>query len=237
MAGGTISDWIVSLRNAGFEEFAESFHTEKSGDDKRLIESGLPIFDRFQVPYPQFTEDNKEVMGFLLKYEQFVVRALPIEGRCDLSRRPKIGVYTFDECREFLDELFLEDKFRGNEEFYNVSLVEREPAKESGIIISREGDMLIDIGECGLDKLSHGENPSASCSVDFSRIGYITNKMHWTVGGNLEDEKLVQRVLRYIELSRDSFNPHFMKGYFEFLVTDSDRIVFWDFKVNEMYLK
>ncbi|MEE9525572.1 MAG: hypothetical protein V3V78_03125 [Candidatus Woesearchaeota archaeon] len=228
---GTISDWIISLKKEGLEDFAERYHTEKSIDDKRLIDSGLPAFDRMKIGYHEFTEEN--VGEFLSEYERFIVRALPAKGRSDLPRRPKIGVKTYEECKKFLNELF-SGELKGEEDNYNVSLVEIAENKGSGIIISRSNDVLIEIGSCGLMELSHGADPDLSCRIDLAGIGHITDKMCWGKG---KDEKTVRSVLKYIELTRDNFSPLFMRGYFEFVITNKNDIKFWDYKVNDMYLK
>lgn len=235
----TISDWVIALEKQGLEQLAKGLHSDKKEDDKRLVKLGIPVFDRLeQIPYKEFTEENKRVTAFLEKYDRFVVRAIPIKGKSDLPRRPKIGVYTFEECQAFLDELFSQDpKLIGQEENYNVSLVENEPTIGSGIIISNPPkEVLIEVSSDGLDVLSHGEvDPPLSCRIDLKGLGHITDKLHW----ERKNPRLVDtmwKALRCIELSRDNFNPHFKKGYFEFLVTEKERIVFWDYKANEAYL-
>lgn len=238
MSWGTISDWIKEGNKRGIEKSVKEFHTEKSEDDKRLIRSGLPCFDRFEVPYSHFSEQNKTLMKFLSKYSEFVIRALPIPKESNLPRRPKIGVKSLEECLDFLQELFSTDEaLIGKEQLYKISLVERKPTKGAGIIFSTPKKVIAELGYCGLDELSHGHNPVASFVIDFSRVGHLENKTIWLKEGNNKDRILMWNALRYLELSRDSFNPHYMRGYFEFLVLKDNRVVFWDYKVNEMYLK
>lgn len=236
--GETISDWIIAGKNKGLEGAVKDFHTEKLEDDRRLIESGLPVFDRFETPYSDFFKQNKALMKFLSRYNSFIIRALPVKGKNDLPRRPKIGLHSFEECKKFLLKLFSEDKAMvGNEKFYNVSLVEHAKNRGSGIIVSNPRKVLVDLGKCNLEQLSHGYNPTLSCNIDLTGVGHITDKIKWLIEGNPRDKEIMWKALRYIELSRDTFNPYYMRGYFEFIILEKDRIVFWDYKINPMYLK
>jgi len=234
----TISDYVKEAEKKGLKSIIE-LHSEKSEDDARLEASGLPTYKRFKLPYNDFSKEKQVIINFLNKYKSCLIRALPIEGRSDLPRRPKKGFVTsFEECEEYFTTLFSIDKdLIGNEDFYYTSFVEVEKSIKSGVIISSLDRLLIEIGE-NLDKLSHGEEtPSASYIIDFTKIGYISNKENWIIEGNQKDKNLVKRALKYITLNRDSFNPLFMKGYFEFVVTESDKIKFWDYKINKAYLK
>lgn len=238
---GTISDWIIAMKKAGLEELAKKYHTEKSIDDTRLINSGLPTFDRFQVPYDQFREDNEGVIDFLAKYKQFIIRALPIKGRPNLPRRPKLDgpVYTFEDCIKYLDILFSKGReLEGKEGEYNVSLVENIPTKGSGIIMSRNQDLIIEISEENLADLSHGQGPTvwghfANHNHHFKSMRYHTE--------DFQQREFIWNALQFIrkDLPTDSIFPNikFTKGYFEFVITENNEVRFWDYKINEMYLK
>jgi len=229
---GTISDWIIEMEKAGLNKLARAFHSKKLKDYERLKKTGLPTFDDFIVPFRQFQKENKNLEEFLSKYKGFVIRAIP--NTKELPRRYKIGIHTFEDCQKFLDQNVQKE----NQDKYSVFLTEHEPTNKSGIIISKRDKLFFEIGECGLDELSHGRDPSISCIIDFTKIGHISDKTQWKIKKNKQNEKLMYNVLRYIEISRDNFNPLFIKGYFEFVKTKkTNRIKFVDYKINKSYLK
>ncbi len=233
--GGTVSDWIIEMENAGLDKIATLFHSEKLQDYKRLKESGLPTFDDFIIPYNQFDKGNKTLKDFLSKYEGFVIRAIP--NTKELPRKYKIGVYSFDDCLDFLTK----NVQREHKEKYSVLLTDHEPTTWAGIIISKPQDVLIEVAQSGLDELSHGQvTPSGGYFAKhgcnhFRSMRYNTE--------DVQQKILMWRAMQYLrkDLQSDSDlfpNIAFKKGYFEFVTTErNDRIKFLDYKVNEMYLK
>ena len=229
MAWGTISDWIKEGRGKGLEKAVDKFHTEKLEDSRRLENSGLPVYEGMVLHYLDFHSANKDLMDFLNKHYGFVVRAIPLPS---WPRRYKIGVRNFKECIDFLQGVV-----GGNGGLYSVYITGWEQQIKSGIIFSNPRKVIAEVGECGLDELSHGHNPVASCIIDLTGVGHITDKATWLKEGGFKDQEFLWKALKHIELSRDSFNPHYRKGYFEFAQTKSGRILFVDYKINSMYLK
>ena len=190
------------------------------------------------IPYSQFSRDNSALMGFLFRYPSFCIRAIP--DTQELPRRFKIGVKSFEDCQEFLREHVLPEK----KDSYTVLITEygqEKPANLSGIVISREHDALIEVGECGLDELSHGEKIIPVSGEFAFHGGNHFRSMRYNTK-DAEKRELMWRALQYLrrDLPSDSDNfPNFdfMKGYFEFVVVEEDQIRFLDYKVNEMYLR
>ena len=232
---GMISDWIIAMDRAGITDLAADFHTKKLEDDERLIKSCLPITPGFKLQYTDFSRDNKALMAFLAEHpvdlhHDFVTRAIP-DGP-DLTRRFKVPTKSYEEIGDFLRQEIAE----GNEHRYSVFLTARETNRSCGVIISRDTDVMVEIGGDDLPALCHGEDPVASCYIDLTGVGHLENKMHWGIEGTHDAQRLVRRSLDLIELTRDSFNPHYRKGYFEFVVTEvTDRVLFVDYKVNPRY--
>ena len=232
---GTISDWIIELEKAGLKNLAKKLHSEKLTDYKRLKESGLPIFYDFEVPYINFNDKNIELLLFLSKFPEFVIRAIPKTK--DLPRRYKIGVKTFGDCVSFLDSVVDQN----NKEIYSVLITDYEPSKFGGVIISRKNDLIIEIGEnCNVDDLAHGKiTPVGGIYKEHSFNHFKSMKY------NTENEthrKLMWRVLDFLRnevVSDSEINTgiEFTLGYFEFVITVSDKVKFLDYKLNEMYLK
>jgi len=240
-----MSDWTPVLEKSGLEKIADSFKTSRLEDDERLLKSGLPVYNRITIPYLEFSQKNKKLIRFLEKYQSFVVRALPKPGK-NLPRRPKVGLKSFEECEEFLRNLFSPGKeLYGNEKNYIISLVEHEPAILAGVIISNPEKTVIEISDQGLAELSHGQITDAVNGVfayhnnnHFRSMAYSTK--------DIEKRDFMWRALQYI---RRDFRPdgltdsdifpeiQFWTGYFELVGTKKGRIVFWDYKIKEGYLK
>lgn len=230
-----MSDWIIAMESFGLRELAKAFHSDKLQDYKRLKESGLPTFDDFIIQYKDFNKRNLSLENFLAIYESFVIRAIP--NTKDLPRRYKIGVHSFEECQEFLAK----NVPSGKEDKYSVFLTEHEPTNLAGVIISRPQDVLIEVAQSGLDELSHGKvTPSVG---HFAQHYYNHFKSMRYNTKDMAQRQLMWRALQYLrkDLSSDSdlfTNTEFLKGYFEFVVTEkTSKIKFLDYKINENYLK
>lgn len=231
---GTISDWIIEMEKAGLEDLAKAFHSEKLKDYERLKKSGLPTFDDFVVSFSEFNINNEGLNEFLAKYNSFVVRAIP--NTKELPRRYKIGVHDFEECKDFLNKN-IEKK---NKNKYSVLLTEHEPTDWAGVIISRPGDVFVEVAKSELDRLSHGlANPSTGIFSN-QEVNHFNGMRYNTE--NIWEREFMWKALKYIrkDLPGDSDifpNINFMKGYFEFVkIKGTDKIKFLDFKVNDAYL-
>jgi len=227
--GETMSDWTISMREKGLKDLAKSFHTEKKEDAKRLENSGLPGFEGIRIPYCKFKRNNRKLMNFLEEYKSFTIRALPEDS--NLPRRYEKRVRNFKGCAKFLKK----NVKKGQD--YKVYITKQEPQERSAIIISNDQEVRVEVGICDLDKLSHGGNYTLSCRIDLTKTGHLENKIECSKEGDKKDKETMKRALRFLELTRDSFNPLFIKGYFELILTRSGKIKFVDYKINQMYLK
>jgi hypothetical protein len=245
LVGQTMSDWIPLLKKENLEGIMDSLETSRLEDDERLLNSGLPVCKRIAIPYEKFSQKNKELIRFLSKYQSFVVRALPIPGK-NLPRRPKIGLKSFQECSDFLANLFDQGKeLHGKEKDYIISVVEHEPTIGSGIIISNPEKTLIEISDHSLAELSHGQvNDAVHGVFTFHNNNHFRSMRYSTE--DIKKREFMWRALQYIRinpksngLTNSDIFPEitFWAGYFEFVRTETDRIIFWDYKIKEGYLK
>lgn len=231
---GTMSDWIIEMKKAELEDSADSFHSEKLQDYSRLKQSGLPLSEDFIVPFEKFNRGNKNLERFLAKYESFVIRAIPKTP--ELRRRYEIGVHNFNDCQIFLNKNVSEE----NKKKYSIFLTEYEPTGWSGTIISRPNDLLIEVSQSALDKLSHGEVTPVGGHFAHHGLNHFKSMRYNTK--NIQEREIMWDALQYLRInsptdSNLSPNIDFMKGYFEFIRTKkTKRIKFLDFKINEAYL-
>ncbi|MDD5253720.1 MAG: hypothetical protein PHG05_01270 [Candidatus Nanoarchaeia archaeon] len=226
-----ISDWVIAAEKERID--LGRFHSDKLEDWRRLKGSGLPIYDFIIVHVEDIKAGDPLVSNFLNKYPRFVVYAIP--NTKEMPRRYKLNLKSFEECNNFLRETINPrdcKKYTIILEDYGVG------DKIGGVIISKNSEVLIEAAEGTLEKMSHGDIPLfLSCKIDLGKVGHIENKMEWFIGKNNLNMKFVRFIIDYIDLAKDIFNPHLMKGYFEFIITNNDELKFLDYKINEMYLK
>jgi hypothetical protein len=229
--GGTISDWIEIARRTKVD--LSGLDTKKREDMERLRNSGLPQFDSFDLPYSEFTKDNKELMMFIRKNERVTIRALPKEsGKAKgFTREYEIGwPCSYDSCRGFLNEVIA-----GNVDDYDVGMTSWEYNHYGFVLISSPKFVFGELGK-RLDNLSHGlEVPLASFVVDRSGVGHLEDKTRWIKARNKKSASKLLEALKHIKEPSDNFNPSFLEGYFEGVITKSG-VKFLDYKVNQAYL-
>ncbi len=241
-------DWKIAMHKAGLREEAIAFEFDRVQDDERLEKSGLPYFRKIVIPHKDFIQEPKKLREFMSRYNEFMIRVLPVPEKKNLPRRYKMGgVYNFKDCKEFLDYLFSNDsELISNEKFYSISLAEHEFTDIGGNLVSNQQRVIIESKKSrknkgGLAALCEGENPDLSCIIDLSIPGHLNEKTSWIPEINEKNRKISEimlRTLSYIELIRDKFNPFYLRGYFEWLHTrKSDRIVFWDYKDKEIFYR
>lgn len=246
-------DWWIAMSKVGLTKEADNFELDRLSDDERLKNSGLPYFPRFDIDYPDFSRENKELMQFMAQCKDFMVRVIPKPGIKNLPRRFKLGgVYNFNGCDIFLKDLFVADNdLRGNEEAYIISITEYEENTLGGVIISSDKFLIAEariatkdpktlkqVG--GLSGLCEGENPDLSLTIDFTQTGTLLDAMSWIPGLNKNNQHIneaMQKALDYLRQSDDVFHPEFRKGYFEWVTTKSNRIRFWDYKDKPIFYK
>jgi hypothetical protein len=232
--GETMSDWIVSLRQAGQPAIAKRLSTNKIEDLEKLRKSGLPQFRWFDTSYQQFNGNNLGLLRFFAEHQGVCVRALPnTEGlQRDFTRKYKFGFLSFEDCLKFLRANIQEPA-----DLWEVSLSEWEP-HEYGFIL-QSGARFVR-GEIGLqlDDLSHGkEVPLASFEFDRAGLGYISDKTKWLTCRNLDAKCSLWRAFSYIRAPWDNFDPICLGGYFEGVITKRrGEIKFIDYKTNLAYL-
>ncbi|MFA5173756.1 MAG: hypothetical protein WC438_01085 [Candidatus Pacearchaeota archaeon] len=227
MNNKSMSDWILSARKQGINDLND-FDTNKIKDYQRLKDFGLPVFDDFLCSSIKFSDKNKGLMKFLEKYSSFVIRAIP--NSPNSPRRHKVGVHSFEECLDFLNEI-------NARKSYNILLTEHEPTNKGGIIISKISELIIELGK-NIEILEHGGDPTTSWFIDLTKPGYLRDKIIEYRKASEIDKQILNRALNYIDLNQTPFNSRFMRGYFEFVVTSkNNKIRFLDYKINEKYLK
>ena len=219
---GNIRDWVLEANKRRVK--LGIVETDKIQDGKILQESGLPCFQEYNLPYPKFKKENKSLLKFLAKYEQFTIRAIP--GREGLKRDVLIGVKSFEKCKKFLDKII-----GANGKDYTVSIRENEENDGGGIIISNGKTIRGEFSHEGLANLSYGKVvPDVSCVVDLSVEGGLEDKIDFYCSNGKNYERIIRGAIKYLER-----NNSYMLGYFEFLLTKSGRTIFWDYKTERTY--
>jgi len=242
MAKQSMYDWQADILKKDLPKLAKAFNINRQEDDERLANSGLPYFHQFTTSYQDFNQQNPDLVEFISDYKEFMIRALPTEKGLPRTYK-RGGLFTLEDCKEFLDYTFTQNPdYIGKQKSYDIKLAETEIKKAGGVIISTPEKVLIEIKKerkirnqnkmnGGLSGLCYGANPDQTIIIDLTGLGHIDDKTTW-MQDKPELSKIMLRALDYLKLSGkdDNFNPHYMRGYFEFVQTKLNRIVFWDFK-------
>ena len=247
MAKQSMCDWQSDILKKDLPKLAKAFNINRQDDIKRLKSSGLPYFHNFVTDYANFSQENLDLMQFFLDNNEFMVRILPKKFAKGFPRTYKRGnLFTFENCKEFLDFTFNQNSdYKNKQEFYDIYLAETEVNRAGGVILSNIEGVRMEIKkeskkkkDTGLSGLCYGDIPDQGMIVDLTGIGHVDDKTIWTYENKTKLNKVMKRALKHIQFpGKDNFNPHFMRGYFEFLHTASDRIVFWDYKNQDFFQK
>lgn len=245
MAGNRMSEWILNINNS---VLAKSLVNNKDVDTKCLLNSGLPQFDSYLLPFFKFKKDNYILISFLNKYGSFFVRAWPRVN--DLSRHRQKNLKTFEECYNFLiNEAFV----KGRENDYDVHLGEFEESLFSGTLISNGKKVIAELALGDHISLEHGKSIPLLGIYDyhngkkFKNMYYVVDNFKSFLGHKYNEKLFIKcktviwKALKYIKESKNGYNfPDYTlkKGYFCFVYTKkTNRIIFIDYKTNESYLK
>jgi len=253
MVKGSLNDWRTAMINHNLQGLEESFHFDRSQDDERIVEFNLPHWDLYRETFSDFHKDNSNFKNFLQKYNRFIIRLTPKKGIKELPRFYSLNIYSLDDCKKFLKKIITEsEKFKENHNKYDIALAEYEPATYGGIILSNSEQVIIEtLREYhyknrktrlrGLVGICEEENPDLSFKLDLTKIGHIEDKIYFKSKVNQKETKrqlsITRKALKYLDISRDTFNPLFLRGYFEFVHTKNSGIKFWDYKINKPFLK
>ena len=207
----SMAHWINSGDSQGID--MTKFYSSKSKDNQRLRESGLPAWDEIEFPYRDFNENNPALMEFFSKYNQFLIRALP--NASGLNKFSDIGIFK-EQCFEFLRKGIRPKDI----DHYSIILTQWEPTEFGGIIVSKPGEVTIEMDR-DLDKLEH-------CQVIPMMAGHSNGLSMKYTTKDTELRQLMWNVVRYVRG---------LEGYFEFVITKRGRrIKFIDYKISRGYL-
>lgn len=253
MARGSLNDWRTAMINHNLKGLEEDFQFDRSQDDERIIDANLPHWDLHRETFLDFYENDSNFKDFLNKYNRYIIRLTPKKGIKKLPRFYSLNIYSMDDCKKFLKKVTTEsEKFKKNQNKYNLALTEYEPATHGGVILSNPEQVIAETLRehhyqnkktrlRGLVGICENENPDLSFKLDLTKIGHIEDKIYFKSKVNQKETKrqlnIIKKTLKYLDISRDTFNPLFLRGYFEFVHTQNSGIKFWDYKINKPFLK
>ncbi len=205
----TWSAWFKQAEKIGYT-LESILPLQIEEDQERLYSSGLPVLDRLFVDGEKY--DSSSVRTFCDKHALHWAR---IYHKNDLSKRSyKLGMTTPDVL-EFIEGI------PRTLAHWNIQLFEYVPNQFGGNIVSDDSRTSIEMVhgtqgniERSQKMIYHGEVSSTGC-LHFSQKR--TSRL-MRVGA--------QNALRFLRLARGEY----LKGYFEFIVSDKNQIYFLDYK-------
>jgi len=209
-----MATWSEWFRNADAKEIRlrDYLKINLRKDIERLDHSGLPHFEHIEV---DGNEDwQNQVKKFFKKYPFVWTRMINKQNPSE--RYSKIGIDSPEEYFSFVTEQ------KKDVSQYCFQLFENCPNQFGGNIISKNNQVVIEMAIGSQDlvgkskgKIFHGElNPH----------GRLIFNEPTPVGM----QEAAVNTIRYIRLN----NHEFLQGYFEFIVSDSGKVYFLDYKTE-----
>lgn len=209
-----MATWSEWFKNAGEKQIPlrDFLKINLRKDIERLDQSGLPHFDHIEVDGAG--DWQNEVRSFFKKYPFVWTRMINKENPSE--RVSKIGIKSPEDYFSFVEEQ-KKDVTR-----YFFQLFENCQNQFGGNILSKNNQIIIEMAVGSQDivgkskgKIFHGElNPHG-------RLAFSEE----TPDGMPE---AANNTVRYIRLGKDEF----LKGYFEFIVSDTGKVYFLDYKTD-----
>lgn len=211
-----MKEWSNQLRKNDYGKLADSFESNKTEDYNRLKNLGVPVIDTIVVSLKEFNQNNSKLMEFFSKYNDFVLCIIPKIK--DSEKTYKIGdLYSFEDCKNFIYKHITE-----NEELYDISVTEHKLNLGSGIIISNDKKLVIEVADGYLDDLSYGRVVPVGCIIENGNHNF-----------NTDDESKKDWMMKALNHIKEEEGHK--KGYFEFIVVGDNEIRFFDYKINKAY--
>lgn len=206
-------DWFKAAhqRNIRLED---SLVIDLDKDIERLYSSGLPVYARLIIGGKDYPSKREEIKDFCKKYERTWIKVYNAKEK---RRYSAMDLRGYEKLIEFIDGLKI------NLDSFDIHLSEFQPNKFGGNVLTDERGTVIEMIDGHQDIISKSTRPFFH--------GYIsesgTLKFHET---NIPEEMRIAawRTLQYLKISGREFLP----GYFEFMVSDKDKIYFFDYKTG-----
>lgn len=208
----TWSEWFKKAKEKNFP--LEKFLTVNQPEDmERLHSSGLPFYDFLLIDGKNFENEKQGIKEFSEKHEKKWIR---ISNKTDKGERYyKLNLKSLEEIVCFIESLKI------NISNFNIQLFEFAENKFGGNIVSNNESLKIEIIASTQERVSrsnekffHGQT-NATGSLSFFEEN--TPK---------EIADAAKKTIEFLRISRNEF----IKGYFEFAISEKGKIYFLDYK-------
>jgi L-rhamnose mutarotase len=184
-------------------------------DLERLHNSGLPFYDFIILNGRDFKKEEENIKEFSKKHKQMWIRVIGSEGR-----HYKLDIRGYEQLIEFISSLKI------NIENYQLQLFEYHENIFGGNIIVNDEEIYIELAEGTQERVSR--NFLADLIIYKGRInknGRLTF-FEREVPGKIR--RIANRMLKFIKIDRTNY----LKGYFEFAVSQEGEVFFLDYKTS-----
>ena len=232
--------WIESLRRVGGDHSARQILANAAGDFESLEALGLPCLDSRMFLASEFDQRIAQLHSEFL-YERYFLVLTPI--------LPGLTKYIYPDCPS-LDkaEEFIFEKLGQLSRQYTVKLFEFEPNVYGGTIICNNDIVIVEMAEGIQSEVAYGTvKVISACLTNFQiSTRYSTS--------NSDQRELLWAVLKAISRTQEALltdlienretidlrGYHFLKGYFEFVYTQSVarkglRLAFLEANKSDLY--
>lgn len=208
----TIFDWSKELlKISGKNEFAKELIRDSI--DLNLVNSlkefGLPYQPEIRIHGGNLIKNMKEVEEFINKQGLTIARLIPKNEK--LEKKFKLGIKNIDEFLVFVGD------YKKDLPNYTITIARMDMTNCGGIYCSNSSGTYVELVKTIPKGLSNGNlTPTAGVFIPpFQGIQYKVECPE-------DDKRIINKVLGYFRKLGGSYT----RGYFHFIVTDKDDIVF-----------
>jgi hypothetical protein len=216
-----MSKWMQASNNSNASNKSNTFSQNLSKIERlKILESlNLPLADYLYLTPEEINRENKIFTDFVNKCTTILIIAIPFDQ--SLPRKYQVMPSEISEIENFLKIVLSGGK-------YSV-LIKNHSIKPvySGVIISNENKLIIELSPESLDKMLDGKViPSTYLLEHTSGSETLTKE-------NAE----IREILNIVKTLISSEGNGFLKGYFEFVVEPQKQIKFWEYKNDLKYTR
>lgn len=206
-------DWFKAAHEKNIR-LEDSLVIDLDKDIERLYSSGLPVYDRLIINGIDYPSKKEEIGEFCKKYERTWIKVYNAKEK---RRYSAMDLKGYGELIKFIEGLNIDlDNF-------DIHLFEFRTNKFGGNVLTDERGTVIEMIDGPQDIISKSTRPFFH--------GYIsesgTLKFH-EQNTPEEMKRAAWRTLQYLKIG----GREFLQGYFEFMVSDEDRVYFFDYKLG-----
>ncbi len=208
----TLSGWFKASKekNIPLEKYIVVNYPK---DLARLHSSGLPFYDLIIIDGEKY--EKEKIRIFSKKYKLNWVRVYNKNKKGE--RYYKLNLKNYDDIISFIESLNI------NLKDFDIQIFEYQINRFGGNIVSENNKISIEIIKGKQELVSRSYEPFFHGAINNTgRLNFLEKDVPKKI------KAAAEKVIKHIKIERNEF----LKGYFEFVVSDENKVYFVDYKLG-----